>query len=153
MSRLRTFWQSFLDLFRRKPYKWDNPDFVAIESHATDDAASEMRYRSQLRDAFWYAVSRLENAGNFGHRHNVRKLIVLPGTVERPRGWAVFLKESPTSFAGGWSDGYRIWAVANPHTGEILDSTLRHEWGEALLFKAGVKTMEERHGILSRAGL
>ena len=140
---------SFISAIRRffggrKPKVCTHPD--TIEVHPSS-------YRNQVRDAFWFSVQRLEGDGIYGHRHRIKTVKIIQGTVLREKGWAVPAKFSPTGYAGGWCGGSEITAVCNPITGEVPDSTLRHEWGEAMLDVVGVKGMDKRHELLRRVGL
>lgn len=128
-------------LFRRKPSLYFYPDGVECPP----------QHRKQIERAFWTAATAL--SPEFGHAHRIRRVRTIPGTVLRPRGWAVPLEASPSGYAGGWTDDRRreIVAVSDPNTGALLDSTLVHEWGEAILFAAGIREMEMRHKILGTA--
>lgn len=106
------------------------------------------RYKQQVEEAYWYATIRL--GPEYKSLHGIKRVRVIDGTIKRPMGWAVECAASPTGYAGGWTDQHRreIVAVADPTDGRILDSTLRHEWAEAILWANNVRSYEDRHLII-----
>lgn len=127
------------------PASWTHPDNVECLD----------RYRPMLRECYWEVAAKLERIGVERH-HKVIRLKVRPGEVLRPAGWAVSHKGSPTGYAGGYATDKHITLVSVPTTGDVVRSSMCHEWAEAILQakkKYKVMTMEQRHAVIAGAGI
>ena len=97
-----------------------------------DYSVSPEAYRGQVEPQRIRAEAEMQAIG-YKPRHQIAKVEFIPGTVKRPAGWSVPSAESPTGYAGGWTESKRIVVVADPHTGAVIAGDIRHEWKEAIL--------------------
>lgn len=149
MSVFRSIWRKLVEIFTDPPQFYFDPLETRIPA----------RYKEQVRAAFWRVTKHLEGIGWHSSKHQVRRVEIVPGTVKRPLGWAVPLALSPSGYAGGWvaanrnGEATRIVLVCDPNTGEIMDSSAAHEWGEAILFTGGITDLDKRHQMLTSASV
>lgn len=99
------------------------------------------------------AVARLAAIGQPLRGHTVKRIDLQPGTVLRPKGWAIPDANSPTGYVGAYSTGTRIVLICAPDWTSPNTGALAHEWAENLLLRAKVWSQEERHRIIKKAGL
>lgn len=138
---------SLLDRIRKffggGPSSWTHPDDVECPS----------RYRPLLRECYWEVAAKLEKIG-VDRKHKVIKFEVRKGAVLRPAGWVVPHKGSPTGYAGGYASDKIITLISNPTTGEVVRSSMCHEWAEAILQakkKYKMMTIDQRHAVIAGA--
>ena len=99
------------------------------------------------------AVARLTAIGQPLRGHTVRRIDFQPGTVLRPKGWAIRDPNSPTGYTGAYSTGTRIVIVTAPDGSAANVSSLPHEWAESLLIRSKVWDQNERHRLIAKAKL
>lgn len=140
-----SFWDRIRKVFGFGPDSWTNPDSVECSA----------RYRSLLRECYWEVAAKLEKIG-VDRRHKVIEFKVRKGEVLRPAGWAVPHQSSPTGYAGGYASSTIITLISNPTTGDVVRSSMCHEWAEAILLakeKYRMMTIAERHAVIASAGI
>lgn len=120
-----------------------------------DDVECPPRYRDMFRECYWEVAAKFEKIG-VDRKHKVLKFEVRKGEVLRPAGWAVPHPGSPTGYAGGYATDKNITLISNPTTGDIVRSSMCHEWAEAILQakkKYKAMTIAERHAVIASAGI
>jgi len=117
----------------------------------SDYAVNPPEFRAQVENQRNLAMAQMDAIG-YKPRHKIKTFDILPGTVKRPKGWAVPASASPTGYAGGMTLSTRIWVVMDPHRRTIKDHDIRHEWKHAILmanFFSG--TLDAQHAEIDRS--
>lgn len=112
---------------------------------------SPPEYRAQVEAQRLRAEAELQAIGH-KPRHRIARVEIRPGTIRRPKGWAIPHSASPTGYAGGMCESGLIWVVRDPKTGAVPDSAIRHEWKHAILNANGFPgNLDAQHAEIHRS--